>query len=113
MGENQLTVVRSTSGPTREVIGVAGVDTPGAVTVVTLPWWQMLMVRVLRVYIQGFLGLLGADSVGMIELAKAGTAWQHIAAVAYVATAPAFISLLWNASEFLTNLDQTRPGIRA
>lgn len=109
---DSLTVVRATT-EAPGVVGTAGVDTTKPVTVVTMPWWKMLLVRVTRVYLQGFLGLLGADGAGMIELAKSGTAWDHIFAVAYVATAPAFISLLWNASEFLTNLDVNKPGLRA
>lgn len=107
----QLTVVRATEGV--GLVGTAGVNTTQSVTVVAMPWWQMLMIRVLRVYLMTLAGLLPADGLGMIELSKAGSAWQHIGMAAYVATAPAFASLLWNAIEFLTNLDVSRPGWRA
>lgn len=113
MLDTQRTVVRATPESPHKFVGVAGMDTAQPVIVTTMPIWKMVGVRVLRVYLQSFLGLLLADGTGMVELAPAGEAWQHMQAIALLATAPSFVSLCQNALEFLTNLDVNRPSLRA
>lgn len=106
------TVVRDTEGAKHHV-GIAGIESETPVMVRTMAIWKMIGVRVLRVYIQTFLGLLGADGLGVIDLAPVGESWAHITSVGLVSLAPAFVSLLQNALEFLTKLDVTSPSMRA
>jgi hypothetical protein len=108
----EATVVRR-SNDAEKTIGIAGVWTNNPITVRTMPIVAMIGVRVLRVYIQTFLGLLGADGIGAIELARPGDAWGHLISLGLVSLAPATVSLLHNALEFLTSLDVKRPELRA
>jgi hypothetical protein len=93
----------------RQTENAAGIATE----VIAWPFWKMIAVRVARVYLQTFLGLLGADGMGAIELGPAGDAWSHLLSAALVALAPAAVSLLQNSLEFLTKIDVNAPGLRA
>lgn len=104
MAEDPKTVVRA---------GVDGTGDGGLTTVVTMPIWQMVLVRVTRNYLQVVLGLLTADGLGVVEMAQSGDFWVHLYVAGKVALAPAAVALIQNAIEFLTKLDVNRPGLRA
>lgn len=106
------TIVRAQPEQPR-MVGIAGADGPNPVVVTTMPIWKMVGVRVLRVYLQSFLGLLLADGSGFVELAPPGEAWAHMQAIALLAMAPSFVSLCQNFLEFLTRVDVNKPGLRA
>lgn len=108
---DQKTLVRGADGDT---LGTAAIGTTDATTVIQMPIWQMVAVRVVRNYLQVVLGLLAADGVGAVELAHAGNDfWIHLLAAAKIALAPAVIALLHNSVEFLTKLDVNNPEWRA
>ena len=107
------TVVRaSMAQPNAKIVGLAGAETDSPVLVKAMPIWLMLLVRVTRVYLQTFFGLLGADAVGIIDV-TVGEDWARLASVAVAALAPATVTLLQNSLEFLTKLDVTKPALRA
>jgi len=105
MSEDPKTLVREGSG-----------DTPTTITtVVTMPGWQMVLVRAARTYVQCLLGFLTASSTGLagaagIPIAQFG---NQFAVAATLAVAPTVVSLLMNVGEILTDLDVNRPGLRA
>jgi hypothetical protein len=112
MPENATTVVRKTNGVVN--IGTAGLDKVGvAVNVRAMPIWKMILVRVLRTYLSTFLGLLTIDASGIVDMQVAGTLWGTFATTAVIAAAPALVSLLHNAVDFLTMLDVKGPEWRA
>jgi hypothetical protein len=113
MADEQKTVVRNGSDGESGVIGVAGVGAANATSVVQMPIWQLIAIRVLRVYLQSVLGLLGGDSAGVIELAHGAGFWPHLEEAAFAALAIAVVSLIQNTYEFLTKLDVSNPGLRA
>lgn len=92
---------------------MAGFGSSHAVTVYTMSTLRILIIRVLRVYIQSFLGLLAVDGLGIAELAPAGEAWKQMLTVAGIALAPSVIALLQNLLEFLTKLDVRNPALHA
>ncbi len=110
------TLVRSAPGTGSEVIGIAGINTDSATIVESMPVWKMVAIRVLRAYLQTFLGLWGAQASGIIsikvELSFAAQ-WGLIGSVLLAALAPTFLSLVQNAVEFLTDLDTRAPRWRA
>lgn len=88
-----------------------------AVVVVTMPGWQIALVRCCRVYLQSLVGFLVATGTG--ATAAAGltmpmTDFYHVLATsASMAVAPAAISLIQNVIELLAKLDATNPTLRA
>jgi len=109
---NTVTLVRKTNGITE--IGVAGVDIGMPVKVRAMPVWKMILVRVTRVYLSTFLGLVTATGTGLITLQIPWAhEWGQIATALMAATAPAFLSLCHNAVDFLTAIDVHRPELRA
>lgn len=113
MTEHQVTIVRQTNG-VRE-IGVAGLDKKDvpSVLVRAMPVWQLMLVRVARMYLQAFLGLLTLDGLGVIKMTGAFEDWSLISSAMVTALAPTFISFAQNALEFLTKLDIKNPAWRA
>lgn len=101
----QTTLVRKHSDETPSVIGIAGTGTGNAVTVKSMPAWQMIAIRVARMYLQTVVGFLGAEGVG-VDLGG-------LAGVFLLALAPTIVSLLHNTLEILTKLDVTHPQLRA
>lgn len=108
----QSVVVRKINGAP-ETVGVAGSGTPHAVVVYTMSTARILAVRILRVWLQSFLGLLTVDGLGLVDLAPPGEAFAQMWTVAGIALAPAAVALLQNLLEFLTKLDVKTPGIHA
>lgn len=106
------TIVRQTNGITG-VLGTAGVGSSQATTVITMPAWQMVAVRVARMYVQTVLGVLTADGIGMIHLAGPGDLWGHLSNALFIGLAPSTIALLQNVLEFLTKVDVKYPQFRA
>ena len=92
--------------------GGGGQQIADNVDVVQLPWWQMIGVRALRVYLQSLVGLLGAAALGGLDVPAADFA-DKLWVCAGLAIAPACISLLQNSLEILTKLDTSRPQLRA
>jgi hypothetical protein len=98
------------------------------VKVIALPSWRIVLVRMLRVYGQAFLGFLTALMSGILAPAVASTSgattaevqailphefWGIVSLAAQMAVAPSFITLAQNAVELLTRLDESRPQWRA
>lgn len=114
MAEEMKTLVRATEDAPH-TIGTAGAGTESAVTVQTMPWYKMIAIRASRVYLQSLVGFLLAGSTGLAEAAGVplGQFGNLLGTAATMAVAPAVLSLLMNAIEFLTKLDMTNPGLRA
>lgn len=107
------------------------VQTPAGspdVRVIALPSWRIVLVRMLRVYLQSFVGFLGMLMSGALPAATAavtGHASADVKAVlpqelngmvllaAQMALAPSVMTLSQNALELLTRLDEARPEWRA
>lgn len=89
----------------------------GAVAVIQLPWWQMIGVRALRVYLQSLLGFLTAATTGLAQQfgvqTPVGDFGHLFLSCAGLALAPAAFSLLQNSIELLTKLDTSKPQLRA
>ena len=100
------------AGMSRSNTAATDGDLPN-VRVITLPWWQIMLVRAARVYLQTLTGLIGAAVTGadqgMLPDAFGALVWS----TAGMALAPAAMSLLMNATELLAKLDVTRPSLRA
>lgn len=114
MAEAMKTLVRETEDAPK-TIGTAGAGTDNAVTVQTMPWYQMIAIRATRVYLQSLIGFLTAGGTGIAE--AVGVPLDQfgglLGTAATLAIAPAIMSVLTNALEFLTKLDVTNPGLRA
>jgi hypothetical protein len=111
--EPQKTVVRANAQDAPGTLGVAGINSSTPTTVIQMSIWALVGVRVVRVYLQSIFGLLTADGMGFVELAKDQNFWIHVEQAAFISLAVAFMSLLQNLLEFLTRLDVDRPGLRA
>lgn len=85
-------------------------EAEGTIEIRTLPWWAMIAIRVARTYIQGLIGFLVAGLVGDPTARDFSLVFLHAASLAL---APAVMSLLMNAVEVLSKLDQTQPQLRA
>lgn len=86
-----------------------------AVEVVSMPWWQIVGVRALRVYLQGLVGFLTANTSGATEAITGmpmGDFGHQLVMAMSLAVAPAVLSLLMNVTELLARLDQTNPRMR-
>lgn len=103
--QQSATVVRQKDDNTPKTIGVAGFGTTDAVTVQSMPAWQMIGVRVARMYLQTMVGFLGAEGVG-VDMGGIGR-------IAWLALVPTLVSLIHNTLEILTMLDVTHPKLRA
>lgn len=110
------TVIAQTPGPSPDV------------RVIALPSWRIVLIRVLRVYMQSFVGFLGALTSGMLAPTMAAGSgstamqvqailphafWGQVLVAASVACVPTFITLAQNALELLTRLDESHPQLRA
>ena len=112
MVEDQKTIVRSVDGQTGS-IGTAGIGTSSSPTnVIAVAIWQIIAVRVGRLYVQTLLGILTADGFGVIQLAGPGDLMGHLQKAAFVALAPAILALLQETVEFLAKFDMTHPQFR-
>lgn len=101
---------REEPGPSKEaLIATTKADEPN-VKIIALPWWQMIGIRVLRVYLFGVVGFLGTGFAG---LTGSGDVKDKLLSALTLAAAPAIMSLLQNTLEILTKLDITNPTIRA
>ncbi len=86
------------------------------VEVVAMPWWQIVGVRALRVYLQGLVGFLTANTSGATEAITGmpmGDFWHQLLMAMSLAAAPAALSLIMNVTELLAKLDQSHPTLRA
>lgn len=86
------------------------------VEVITMPWWQIIGVRFLRVYLQSLVGFLTANTTGLTE-AVTGIPMEQfgnqLGLAAQLALAPAVLTLIQNGIELLAKLDQRAPQMRA
>lgn len=105
------TVTRKTNGVTE--IGIAGINSDAPVKVRGMPVWQLILVRITRMYLQTFLGLISLKGLGVIEMSGVIEDWTLISAALVAALAPTFIAFAQNALEFLTKIDVTNPALRA
>lgn len=88
---------REEPGPSTDVLAHTKQSEPN-VKIVVRPWWQMVLIRVIRVYLQTFSGLVAADATGLIDI-------DGIFRFMIAASFPALISLIQNSIEILTKLD--------
>lgn len=105
------TVTRKTNGVTE--IGIAGVDSTSPVKVKGMPVWKLLLVRVSRMYLQVFLGLLSLDGLGAVEMSGPIRNWGMIEAAMVTSLIPTLVAFAQNLLEYLTKLDVTNPELRA
>ena len=87
-----------------------------AVKVVTMPWWQIVGVRALRVYLQGLVGFLTANATGATQAVTGmpmGDFAHQLTVAISLSVAPAVLSLLLNSVELLSKIDQSHPTLRA
>jgi hypothetical protein len=84
---------------------------------VTRTWYAQVGVRVLRTYLQslvGFVLAVGSGAAGGVGInIQVGDFGDLMLKSAGLAVAPAMMSLLQNAIEILTSLDQSHPQARA
>jgi len=119
MPEQETVKVLVTERPESPVDGQI-IKTPAGVPdlqAVTRTWYAQVGVRVLRTYLQSLVGFVLAVSTGAaagvgINLAV-GDFGDLMLKSAGLAVAPAMMSLLQNAIEILTSLDQSHPQARA
>jgi len=87
------------------------------VTVVTMPGWQIALVRGCRVYLQSLVGFLlaaGSGATAAAGLTMPVHDFYHLLTLsASMAVYPAAISLIQNVIELLAKLDATNPTLRA
>ena len=88
-------------------------DTAQRATVRHLPWYVMILVRVVRVYLMTLLGLLGVGATGQLPATAAPDFAHVLLAAALTAIGPAVVSAIWNATELLAQLDIRQPQLRA
>lgn len=96
----------------------ARADDDAPVVVQTITWWQIMLVRGARTYLQSLVGFLGAAFVLPAVLPDAsglvlGAYGDRFLVAAQLAALPAVMSLLQNGLELLSKLDATNPGLRA
>lgn len=105
MSEDPKTVVRES----------AMEPAPMTATVVTMPAWQMVLVRAARTYIQALLGFLTASQSGLAAAVgiPIGEFGNQFYVAATLAVAPTVIAFLMNLGEILSDLDVNRPRLRA
>lgn len=88
----------------------------GLMQVVAMPWWQIVLVRVARVYAQSMLGFLTATTTGLADAVgvqiPAGDFLLHLKVAASLSVATAAITALQNVVELLGGLDTKRPTLR-
>ena len=90
-------------------LGTAGLDRPGpSVRTVAVPAWQYIGIEILWAYLHSFLGILAMDGMGLINLAPAGEAFQHLYTVAGVACGPSFLALLTQLYQYLGKVRASR-----
>lgn len=109
--ETPKAVVRQVNGLAGP-IGTAAAGTEAATTVIAMPWWQISIVRVARVFLYTFSGVLTADGLGKVKLAGAGDLWHHLTQAALVASVPALFAFLHECIEVLTSFDVRYPQFR-
>lgn len=91
--------------------------TPGLlpnVPIIAMPWWQIVLVRTARVYLQSLsafvsMALTGVDPLDIMPETLGAALWLS----AQLALAPATLTLIQNALELLAKLDMVRPTLRA
>lgn len=116
MSEPVVVVTTSQALPDTTIVTPPG--QPDIVVKVMLPITQVL-VRAARTYLQsllGFLGMLLAAKPALVQLGVVITVtdfWSIFLLAASMAVAPTMLSLLQNAVEVLTALDQMFPKARA
>lgn len=98
---------------------VVVVDRPGieAPIVVPLPWWQMVLVRTTRTYLQALVSFLGAAFLvpGVLPAATGLVLMPYgdrFLVAAQLAALPAVIAAVQNLLEVLAKLDTSAPQLR-
>lgn len=112
----KVVVTERPDGPVSGTTVVTPAGQPN-VEVVTMGVWKQVGIRVLRTYLQSLLGFIlavGTGAAGAVGInIPAKDFMTLIISSASLAVAPAVISLLQNAVEILTRLDEKNPSLRA
>lgn len=81
-----------------------------------MPIWQQILVRVLRTYIQTFLGFVALLNIGNVvpggAIPTTTDASQSLVLALWAALFPTIVALLQNSLEFLVKLDKNAPQLR-
>jgi hypothetical protein len=79
-----------------------------------MPAVGVVLVRVVRTYLQTLIGLLTALGLGVLPVGPVDqlAVWQQVLVTAGLALFPAFMSLLQNTWELLGKWDVTKPELR-
>lgn len=106
-------VVKREDAMTRSV----AVSTPGEmpnIVVRALSPLRIIAVRASRVYVQGIVGFLGGQAIGVLPeaLSAPGGFWHKLSLASQLAIAPAALCLLQNIGELLARLDEKAPEWR-
>lgn len=105
-----LAVARGTLTADATVRRRAGDD----LRIVVVPAVGVVLVRVVRTYLQTLIGLLTALGLGVLPVGPVDqlAVWQQVLVTAGLALFPAFMSLLQNTWELLGKWDVTKPELR-
>lgn len=109
--------------PVKTVVTDRAGETERPITVVKVGPVKLILIRVLRTFIQSFLGFAGLLVFGSFALDAGDWAkwldstylldlWRRILVCAIVALAISLVSLLQNVAEFLARVDVNQPTLR-
>lgn len=110
----ETVVTARADGIDKNTRATTGDETPN-ILVVALSPLRIVLTRAARVYVQSLVGMMGLVMTGIASESLitpndfGGKLWM----AAGFALAPSAITLLQNAAELLTKLDETRPKLRA
>lgn len=115
MFKTEKVVVTERPGAPRDKAIIQTPSGAADVQIVTMSWWKQSIIRTARTYMQGLVGFLVAGGTGAADAMGINMPVHDFVglfvASASLAVAPAVITLLQNAVEILTRLDN--PQIRA
>lgn len=100
---------REEPGPSKNLMAETREGEPN-IRIISLPWWAMIGIRVLRVYVQGVIGFLGTGFVGLTD---GTTMWNTFLHALLLAIPPAVVSLFMNSAEIMAKVDTNNPVVRA
>lgn len=108
----QKTIVRSGTGDGGATVGIAGVSGSQPTLVMAVPWWQIVLARIVRTYIDSALGVLTLVGFGTITLTGPQDIGTHLYHAAWAALVPTIIATLRESGELLASFDRSHPQLR-
>jgi hypothetical protein len=93
--------------------GIVGTGDGGQMQVIAVPWWQVILIRAGRVFLQSFMAVFTLSASGLVKLTtESGDVFGSIRAAAIGAGATALFTVGQNILELLIKLDQKNPTWR-